>query len=101
MFYELNKDNSPQNYPKSNWISTNTGLLIVLIRLKFVQINFTLYRFSIVIDTLNKLDEDRKCFRLIGGVLVERQISDVLPTLIKNRTEVSYIMFLNKFSYNV
>lgn len=44
---------------------------------------------SIVIETLNKLDEERKCFRLIGGVLVERQICDVLPTLIKNRGEVS------------
>lgn len=69
-----------------------------LIYLKLVKINFILCRFSIVIDTLNKLDEERKCFRLIGGVLVERKISDVLPTLIKNRTEVSCIMFLNKFS---
>lgn len=47
------------------------------------------YFYSIVIETLNKLDGDRKCFRLIGGVLVERNISDVLPTLIKNRGEVS------------
>lgn len=50
--------------------------------------------YSIVIETLNKLDEERKCFRLIGGVLVERKICDVLPTLIKNRGEVSFINYL-------
>jgi len=40
------------------------------------------------------LDEERKCFRLIGGVLVERKICDVLPTLVKNRGEVSYMDFI-------
>jgi len=41
------------------------------------------------------LDDERKCFRLIGGVLVERKICDVLPTLIKNRGEVSFIYIYN------
>lgn len=57
--------------------------------------------YSIVIETLNKLDEERKCFRLIGGVLVERKICDVLPTLIKNRGEVIYISFIIQSFYVV
>ncbi|XP_031617845.1 probable prefoldin subunit 2 [Contarinia nasturtii] len=34
-----------------------------------------------VIDTLKSVDEDRKCFRLIGGVLCERTVKSVLPQL--------------------
>jgi chaperonin cofactor prefoldin len=44
---------------------------------------FRLYR-SLVIETLrdaNKTEPDRKCFRLVGGVLVERTVHDVLPSL--------------------
>ncbi|XP_045482981.1 prefoldin subunit 2 [Harmonia axyridis] len=39
---------------------------------------------NIVIETLKNVNEDRKCFRLIGGVLTERKVKDVLPTLITN-----------------
>ncbi|KAF0756853.1 prefoldin subunit 2 [Aphis craccivora] len=59
---------------------------------KLSEIELDLNEHSIVIDTLNKLDDERKCFRLIGGVLVERKICDVLPTLIKNRGEMSKIV---------
>ena len=34
-----------------------------------------------VVDTLKVLDADRKCFRLVGGVLVERKVGDTLPEL--------------------
>ncbi|KAL4136187.1 hypothetical protein QTP88_007751 [Uroleucon formosanum] len=59
---------------------------------KLSEIELDLNEHSIVIDTLNKLDEERKCFRLIGGVLVERKICDILPTLIKNRGEMGKIV---------
>lgn len=39
---------------------------------------------SLVIGTLrdaNETEPDRKCFRLVGGVLVERTVQDVLPNL--------------------
>ncbi|WFD33862.1 Cochaperone prefoldin complex subunit [Malassezia cuniculi] len=42
---------------------------------------------SLVIKSLAKVREsepDRTCFRLVGGVLVERTVKDVLPTLEAN-----------------
>lgn len=38
-----------------------------------------------MIDTLKTVEEDRKCFRLIGGVLCARTVKDVLPQLSKNK----------------
>lgn len=44
--------------------------------------------YRIVIDTLKDLDGDRKCFRMVGGVLCEKTVKDVLPSLITNRDQV-------------
>ena len=34
-----------------------------------------------MLDTLTPLPGERKCFRMINGVLVERTVKDVLPAL--------------------
>ena len=34
-----------------------------------------------VIDALKDVDPDRRCFRMVGGVLAERTVKDVLPAL--------------------
>lgn len=39
---------------------------------------------KLVIESLTKLESERKAFRLIGGVLVERTVGEVLPDLSKN-----------------
>lgn len=39
---------------------------------------------KLVIESLTKLEAERKAFRLIGGVLVERTVGEVLPDLTKN-----------------
>ena len=47
-----------------------------------------------MVDTLKaaqKVDPARKCFRLIGGVLVERSVADVVPALEANLTSVSLL----------
>ncbi|EME44154.1 hypothetical protein DOTSEDRAFT_172214 [Dothistroma septosporum NZE10] len=39
---------------------------------------------KLVLETLTPLSGDRKCFRMINGVLTERTVSDVLPALQTN-----------------
>ncbi len=49
---------------------------------------------SLVLSTLNDTlaeEPDRKCFRLVGGVLVERTVKDVVPALQMNRDGVSLV----------
>jgi chaperonin cofactor prefoldin len=38
----------------------------------------------LVLETLEPLSGDRKCFRMINGVLVERTVKDVVPALKTN-----------------
>lgn len=35
------------------------------------------------------VDKSKKCFRLVGGVLCERTVGDVLPALIQNTDQVT------------
>ncbi len=44
--------------------------------------------FRLVIETLGGVSGDRRCFRMIGGVLVERTVKEVLPALEANRDKV-------------
>jgi len=45
----------------------------------------------LVEETLTPLDEKRRAFRLVGGVLVERTVGEVLPSVISNRENVSLL----------
>mmetsp|Transcript_37641 Transcript_37641/g.45400 ORF Transcript_37641/g.45400 Transcript_37641/m.45400 type:complete len:137 (-) Transcript_37641:421-831(-) len=47
---------------------------------------------SLVIKAIEPLDKDRKCFRLIGGVLVERTVGEVLPAVARNRDGLSAVI---------
>ncbi|XP_041949278.1 prefoldin subunit 2-like [Alosa alosa] len=47
---------------------------------------------SLVIDALREADPSRKCYRLIGGVLVERTVQEVLPALESNKEQISKIV---------
>ena len=42
----------------------------------------------LVIETLEGVEKDRKCFRMVGGVLVERKVGEVEPALTSNRDKV-------------
>ncbi|KAI9879969.1 MAG: hypothetical protein M1830_006277 [Pleopsidium flavum] len=39
---------------------------------------------KLVLETLEPLPQDRKCFRMINGVLIERTVKDVVPALKTN-----------------
>uniref|UniRef100_UPI00398F3681 prefoldin subunit 2 n=1 Tax=Pristiophorus japonicus TaxID=55135 RepID=UPI00398F3681 len=43
---------------------------------------------GLVIDTLTEVDPGRKCFRMVGGVLVERTVREVLPALENNKQQL-------------
>jgi len=40
---------------------------------------------SLVVSAIDKLESTRRCYRLVGGVLVERTVGEVLPAVTKNR----------------
>jgi len=40
--------------------------------------------YRLVLETLEPLPGERKCFRMINGVLVERTVKDVVPALKTN-----------------
>ena len=53
---------------------------------------------KLVEDTLVPLDPERRAYRLVGEVLVERTVGEVLPSVKANRENVSRIIgVLNSF----
>mmetsp|Transcript_17880 Transcript_17880/g.58461 ORF Transcript_17880/g.58461 Transcript_17880/m.58461 type:complete len:136 (-) Transcript_17880:68-475(-) len=47
---------------------------------------------ELVIGAIQPLDKDRKCFRLIGGVLVERNVAEVLPAVQQNQAGIAQVI---------
>lgn len=50
------------------------------------------YYLRIVLETLEPLPADRKCFRMINGVLVERTVKDVIPALKVNSEGLKQVL---------
>lgn len=48
----------------------------------------------LVIDSIKSLEPERKCWRLVGGVLVERSLAEVMTSLKEN------VEMLDKTSQN-
>merc|ERR1711992_405621 len=47
---------------------------------------------SIVIETLKNVDPSRKCFRMVGGILSERTVNEVLPALQQNKRQIEEVI---------
>ncbi|XP_050416818.1 prefoldin subunit 2 [Patella vulgata] len=56
------------------------------------EIEMDIKEHELVIDTLKEVDEGRKCYRMVGGVLVERTVKDVLPALTNNKEQMSKLV---------
>lgn len=54
---------------------------------------------TVVLAALEPLDPARRCHRLIGGVLVERTVAEVLPALRRNQSSVRGNIFILYSSY--
>jgi len=52
---------------------------------KITELEMELSEHSLVIGAIQPLDPTRKCYRMIGGVLVERTIAEVLPAVQRNK----------------
>ncbi|XP_059210845.1 prefoldin subunit 2 [Centropristis striata] len=59
---------------------------------KSAELEMEVNEHSLVIETLKEVDPSRKCFRLVGGVLVERTVKEVLPALETNKEQISKII---------
>jgi hypothetical protein len=46
---------------------------------------------TLVLQTLEPLDEGRKCFRLVGGVLVEQTVGTARPTVQGNMDNLKLV----------
>ena len=53
----------------------------------------------LVIESLTKLESERKAFRLIGGVLVEKTVGEVLPAVSQNFEGVRSKLFLQNSTF--
>lgn len=64
---------------------------------KCAEIESEQHEYNVVIQTLDGVDPKRVCFRLIGGVLVERTVGDVAPALKTQRDQmIGLVETLNK-----
>lgn len=72
------------------WIGYATGLRAFPQNITGTDDFFFFYR--LVIETLDPLPKDRKCFRMVNGVLVERTINDVLPALKTNSDGLKQVL---------
>lgn len=47
---------------------------------------------KLVLESLSTLPVERKCFRMVGGVLTERTVGDVMPLLATNQEGLKSVM---------
>ncbi|KAL5712613.1 Prefoldin subunit 2 [Ranunculus cassubicifolius] len=52
---------------------------------KITELEMEVGEHSLVIAAIQPLDPSRRCYRMIGGVLVERTINEVLPAVKRNK----------------
>ncbi|CAK9318637.1 unnamed protein product [Citrullus colocynthis] len=52
---------------------------------KITELEMEVSEHSLVISAIEPLDPSRRCYRMIGGVLVERTIKEVLPAVQRNK----------------
>lgn len=56
--------------------------------IKINQLDLDHTEHDLVIQALEPLEADRKCFRMIGSVVVERTVKEVLPAVQKNKAQI-------------
>jgi len=62
------------------------------IQQKIGELEIELNEHHLVIVAIEKLEPVRRCYRLVGGVLVERTVGDVLPAVKKNKDGIADVI---------
>ncbi|KAF0685590.1 Aste57867_22558 [Aphanomyces stellatus] len=59
---------------------------------KLAEMELELNEHQRVAETLNGYDGSRRAFRMVGGVLVERTVGEVLPAVVSNAEGIQKLM---------
>ncbi|KAK1437030.1 hypothetical protein QVD17_02815 [Tagetes erecta] len=59
---------------------------------KITELEMEASEHSLVINAIQPLDPARRCYRMIGGVLVERTIKEVLPAVQQNKEGIEVVI---------
>ncbi|KAK2656091.1 hypothetical protein Ddye_009143 [Dipteronia dyeriana] len=59
---------------------------------KITELEMEASEHSLVINAIQPLDPSRRCYRMIGGVLVERTIKEVLPAVQRNKEGIEEVI---------
>ncbi|KAK1313436.1 putative prefoldin subunit 2 [Acorus calamus] len=59
---------------------------------KITELEMEVSEHSLVIGAIQPLDPSRRCYRMIGGVLVERTIREVLPAVQRNKAGLEEVV---------
>ncbi|XP_058800604.1 prefoldin subunit 2 isoform X3 [Phymastichus coffea] len=46
----------------------------------------------VVVDTLKIVDPHRKCYRMVGGILCERTVQEIMPVLLGNKDQLMNVI---------
>lgn len=78
--------------------TTNTNVVLRTLRQerqitsKIAELESEAKEHELVIKTMGPMESERKCFRLVGGVLVERTVGEVLPAVKKNKEGLEQVL---------
>ena len=59
---------------------------------KITELEMEVSEHTLVINAIQPLDPSRRCYRMIGGVLVERTIKEVLPAVQRNKEGIEEVI---------
>merc|ERR1712070_326519 len=59
---------------------------------KMAEIKMDKNEHEMCVKTMSKFDSSRKCWRLVGGVLVERSVGEVLPAVQENVANINELL---------
>ena len=59
---------------------------------QLADMDSTMKEHKLVLETLQKVEPTRKCFRLVNGVMVERTASEIIPAIKKSIEQIEQVM---------